>query len=108
MAITDWQSMVRTLNYVDRDEPSSFRFVWWIEVYPGSSNPDDRKRLSLEVAPCPEPPTGTLSDPLDAEPASQLTISYRDATVSMLLPLTEALSAAERIMRLVGVGEGGG
>ena len=99
--------MVRSYLDLESGDPT-IRFVWWIEVYTGASDPDDRDRLNLEVVPCPQPPRGTLSDPLPDEPISQFTLSYGDKSVSMLLPLTKALSLAEQVMRLIAVGEGGG
>ena len=102
-----WQSMVRSKLDLEGDE-RILRFVWWIEVYTGASDPDDRERLELEVVPCPNPPRGTLGEPRVGEPESQLTISFGQLTISMLLPMAEALSLVERIVGLVGVGEGGG
>jgi len=107
IAMEGWHSMVRSKLDIEGGE-RTFRFVWWIEVYTGAPDLGDRKRLEVEVVPCPEPPRGTLSHPLKGEPESQLTLAYDGATVSMLLPLTEALALAERITRLIDVGEGGG
>lgn len=107
MALEDWQTMVRSYLDLKSGEPT-LRFVWWIEIYTGASDTDDRDRLSLEVVPCPEPPRGTLSHPLPDEPTSQFTLSYGELSVSMLLPLTSALTLAEQVMRLISVGEGGG
>ena len=107
MAVDDWQSMVRTWNYGGTDEPPGFRFVWWIEVYTGHPNTEDRERLTIEVVPRPEPEDAARTLPID-ERLSRLTIGYRDAQVQMWASLPEAMALAGQIMESVSVGEGGG
>lgn len=108
MAVDDWQSMVRTWNYVDgSDEPPGFRFVWWIEVYTGGPNTETRERLTIEVVPRPESRDAART-PHIGDRLSLLTIDYRGARVQMCASLPEAMALAGQIMGLVSVGEGGG